>query len=189
MIIFRRARGTVGRSLGAVTEALDCLGADAGKGHQVRGHQGASGKGHQVQRMPAGDRGVSRGRAAQHAGPHQNMPSLPIRIIMGKAADGTAEQSESVSNREKVAEVGSGTASGTTAGSETSESHSKDETDTEMGEDKFQNVLLAAAMKHVVRIPHLQLTYTGQENLNHDLAGAHVSEGWPNHVSYSVTAA
>lgn len=132
MIIFRRARGTVGRSLGAVTQVLDCLGAEGKEGHGMPAH---------------GEQHVSRGRAAQYPSPHQHT-SVPLRMAVGKATDSTAENSESLN--EKVSEMG-GRATGTTAGSESSESHSKDGSDTEMGENQFQSVLLAAAMKHVVR--------------------------------------
>jgi hypothetical protein len=130
MIIFRRARGLVGKSAGAVTQALEYL----------------------AQGQPTcPDHGNS--PAAQHAALQRSTPKMPFRMVISKATDTTAEQSESSSSKQKVADVTSTiTASGTTASNASSghHNHNQDETETEMGEDKFQNVLLAAALKHVV---------------------------------------
>jgi hypothetical protein len=133
MIILRRARGAVGRWRGTVTQTLDYL---------------ALGK------PTSSDHGVS--PSAQHASLQQNMAPMCLRVVMGKATDDTVEQSdntvESMSSKEKVNEkvTGDSTAGSTTAGSTSSENHTQGESETEMGEDNFQNVLLAAALKHVV---------------------------------------
>ena len=142
MLICRTARGTLSRSLRAVTQALEYL--------EVEG-----------QAMPSKGPDTPRSRTTQHLGPHQNMVSIPARLVTSKASDTTAD--ESGSGNEKVSDEGtSGTASEAAADREGSKSHAKDEADAEMGEDEFQNVLLAAALKHVVgartchaqRLPH-----------------------------------
>lgn len=143
MLICRHAGAAFNRSLGAVTQALEHL---------------AAAEGQVLQAMPANGPGASRGRTAQLSRPHQTMPSMSVRVITGKASGTTAD--ESGSDKEKVSEVHiSGTANGTTTGSDTSRSRAKDEPNAEMGEEEFQKVLLAAAMKHVVgTVPLLSCT-------------------------------
>lgn len=134
MLALRRARGPLGRAFGAVTQALDWSTPQAdAPGSQAAGY---------------------RGTPQDRTGPHVDcFQSIPVRVVMGKASDGAAETSEEVPTEEEVTKAGTGVESQQSAHSAHSGSSAntpRDQEDAEMGEDDFQIVLLAAAMKHVV---------------------------------------